>query len=183
MYRLLKKEGSARRGEFEDCPRHGADPCLYERSHRRGHQGGGVRLRPERPALPGAAVQHLSPAPAARGRDREKAGGHTEIHRLAGPRPDGQRGLPGVLPGQAAEHQGGGGHLRLPHRRAEDFHGPGGEHAHPVQPGFHHRHGLRRVRGEPRALPVRQGLLRAHRPVACPLQEGDGQAQRYGRTR
>ena len=34
------------------------------------------------------------------------------------------------------------GEVFLPHRRAPHLHGPGGEHAHPVQPGFHHCHGF-----------------------------------------
>ena len=49
--------------------------------------------------------------------------------------------------------------VTFPHRRAADLHGAGGVHAHPVQPGLGRGHGLRRVRGEPRRLRVRQGLL------------------------
>ena len=46
------------------------------------------------------------------------------------------------FPGHPAEDQRGRGVLPLPCGRQEDLYGTGGEHADPVQPGLHHRHGF-----------------------------------------
>ena len=54
----------------------------------------------------------------------------------------GFRRLSGVFTGRAAPDQRGRRVFSLPYRRAQDFYGPGGEYADPVQSGIHHCHGF-----------------------------------------
>ena len=88
------------------------------------------------------AVQYVPPAPAARRRGRQGSGRAPQNDGLGRPHPDGLRRLPGILPGGTAEDQRGGRDLCLPSGWPPYFHGAGGVHADPVQPGQRHRHGL-----------------------------------------
>ena len=119
MFEVIKTEGTARRGRFR-CA-HGGEvqtPVFMNVGTQGAIKGGGVRPRSEGDRLPDRAVQHLSPAPASRATTWcRQMGGLHQFMRLGRPHPHGLRRLPGVLPGRPAEDQGGGRHLRLPHRR------------------------------------------------------------------
>ena len=55
---------------------------------------------------------------------------------------NGFRWISGIFSGGAAQNQGRGRNFPLSYRRTQDFHGPGGEHADPVQSGIYHCHGI-----------------------------------------
>ena len=163
--------------------RRGTDSGVYERRHPGRHQGRRRCLRFAGPGLSDRAVQHLSSAPASRRRCGASDGRPAPVHALGRPYSHRFRRIPGVFPGQPAEDHGGGRHLRQSPGRSPDLHGPGGEYAHPVQPGLGYRYGLRRVRGEPGRVRLCQGQLPAHAPVAGAVQGGARPAQCFARYR
>ena len=128
MFKVLKTEGRARRGEFS-CAHGGVvQTPVFMNVGTQGAIKGGVSAHDLKEVgcqieLSNTYHLHLRP------------GDH--IVRQMG-------GLHKFMDwdGPFAEDPGGGGHLRLPHRRAQDLHGAGGVHADPVQPGQRHRHGL-----------------------------------------
>ena len=129
MFQLLKTEGKARRGVFT-CAHGTVQTPVFMNV---GTQG----------AIKGA----LSAA------DLKAIGCQVELsntyhlhlrpfYDVGRPDPDGLRRISGILTGEPAPDQGGGCVFRLAHRRPQDLHGSGGEHADPVEPRLGYLHGL-----------------------------------------
>ena len=140
-------------GRVSVCPwRRGADAFFHECRDAGRHQGRRQRLRPAGARLPDRAVEYLSSASASGRRCGARAGRAAPLHALGRPDSHGLGRVSGVLARGAAQDLRGGRDVRQPSRRAPNFHGAGGEHAHSVEPRLGHRDGLRRVRGEPCTL-------------------------------
>ena len=141
MFQLLKTEGKARRGVFT-CAHGTVQTPVFMNVGTQGAIKGALSAA-DLKAI-GCQVElsntyhlHLRPG------DRlvHDLGG---LHRfmMGRPDPDGLRRISGILTGEPAPDQGGGRVFRLAHRWAQDLHGPGGEHADPVEPRLGYLHGL-----------------------------------------
>ena len=139
MFKLIKTEGKARRGEFT-CP-HGTvqTPVFMNVGTQAAIKGA---LSAEDLEHIGTQVElsntyhlHLRP-----GDETVKAmGGLHKFMTWNGPILTDSGGFQVF---SLAQNQGRGRDVRLPPRWSQDLYGAGGEHAHPVQPWLGHRHGV-----------------------------------------
>ena len=116
MYKLIKRDGKAKRGEF--------------------HTVHGVIQTP--------VFMNVGTAAAIKGAvstmDLQQIG--TQIYGMGQADPDGFRWIPGIFPGRTAQDQRRRRVLPFPCRRKKDLYGTGREHADPVESGIHDRHGI-----------------------------------------
>ena len=136
MFKVIKKQGRARRGQFQ-CAHGGVvqTPVFMNVGTQAAIKGGidAFDLRDQlgcQIELSNTYHLHLRP-----GDETVKVLGG--LHKFMG-----WDGPILTDSGQPAEDQGGGRDLRLPSGWPPHLHGPGGEHAHPVQSGQRYRHGL-----------------------------------------
>ena len=136
MFQLLKTEGKARRGVFTCAHGTVQTPVFMNVGTQARHQGRADARRTSRHiGYAGRAFQHLPSASATRATSVvHKLGGLHKFMTWDGPDSDRLRRLSGLFSGGAAQDQGRRRDVRLASRRAQDFHGSGGEHAHPVEP-------------------------------------------------
>ena len=130
---------------FDYGARHGADPGIYERGHLPAPSRAVVSafdLKDLRCQV--HAVQHLPPASCGPGMSWcTSMGGLHKFTGWDGPILTDSGGFQVFSLAKPAEDPGGGRALSpLIWTAQKLFMGPGGEHADPVQLGFHHRHGL-----------------------------------------
>ena len=127
MFEVITTQGNARRGHFT-CAHGTAETPVFMNVGTQGAIKGALDagdLKNIRCQIELSNTYHLHLRP-----------GDKLIHELGRPHPDGQRRVPGLLPGKAPEHQGGGGHLPEPRGRPQDFYGAGGVYDHPGQSRF-----------------------------------------------
>ena len=134
MFKILKTEGKARRGEFS-CAHGGTvqTPVFMNVGTQAAIKGGvsALDLKNVGCQIELSNTYHLHLRPG----DKvvRQMGGLHKFMNWDGPILTDSGGF--QVFSLAAEDQGGGRHLRQPYRRAPDFYGPGGIHADPVQSG------------------------------------------------
>ena len=139
MYRLIKQEGRAKRGEFTTV--HGViqTPVFMNVGTVAAIKGAVSTADLEQigTQVELSNTYHLHVRPG----DQiiKQMGG---LYVLEQTDPDGFRWISGIFSGGAAQNQGRGRNFPLSYRRTQDFHGSGGEHADPVQSGIYHCHGF-----------------------------------------
>ena len=130
MFEVITTQGKARRGHFSCAHGTAADAGVHECGHPGRHQG--RRWTPDDLKDMGCQIElsntyhlHLRP-----GDQVVQADGRSpQVHELGRPHPDGQRRVPGVLPGQACgRSRRKGVTFAQPCGRASDLHGAGGVH-------------------------------------------------------
>ena len=142
MFKVLKTDGAARRGEFS-CP-HGTvqTPVFMNVGTQAAIKGAlsaaDLETIGTQVELSNTYHLHLRPGDEV---VRDMGGLH-KFMTWDGPILTDSGGFQVFSLAGLAEDQGGGRDLRLPSGRAQDLYGPGGEHADPVQPRLRYRHGL-----------------------------------------
>ena len=140
MYKLIKRDGNAKRGEFHTV--HGViqTPVFMNVGTAAAIKGA---VSTEDLQQIGTQVElsntyHLHVRPG----DQvvKKMGG---LHKFMGQTdPDRLRWISGIFAGGSSKDQRRRRIFQFPCRRQKDFHGTGTEHADPVQSGVHDRHGI-----------------------------------------
>lgn len=141
MYTLLKQQGRARRGQFQTVHGTVQTPAFMNVGTSAAIKGGisSYDLKDLKCQVELCNTYHLHLRP---GDEKIKAlGGLHKFMGWEGPILTDSGGFQ-VFSRHSAHHQRAGRPLSVPHRWQTHLHGTGGKYAHPVEPGFHHRHGI-----------------------------------------